>query len=93
MKYTLSKVRHPPSLVLTLKRIITVHVTKGEKYYVAKCIDLPIVSQGLTLDEVVSNFKGALELHLDGEILGKLCISPNFTVLINMELEEVYAQA
>jgi len=73
------------------RRIIQFRVFRGEKYYVAECIDLPIVTQGKTLDEVVENIREAIELHLEGEDLEELEISPHFSVLINMELE--YAKA
>jgi len=74
-----------------MKRIIQFRIYKGEKYYVAECIDLPIVTQGRTLDEVVENIKEALSLHLEGEDLEELEISPDFSVLVNLELE--YAKA
>ncbi len=73
------------------RRIIQFRVYKGEKYYVAECVDFPIVTQGRTLDETVENIKKAIELHLECEDLEKLGISPNFAVLISMELE--YAKA
>ena len=74
-----------------MKRIIQFRIYKGEKYYVAECIDLPIVTQGRTLDEVVENIKEALSLHLESEDLEELGISPDFSVLVNLELE--YAKA
>ena len=74
-----------------MKRIIQFRIYKGEKYYVAECIDLPIVTQGRTLDEVVENIKEALNLHLEGEDLEELGISSDFSVLVNLELE--YAKA
>jgi len=69
-----------------MKRIIQVKVYKGEKYYVAECLDLPVVSQGKTLDEVVANVKEAIELHLEGEDLREWDISPDFSILITLEL-------
>ena len=74
-----------------MKRIIQFRIYREEKYYVAECIDLPIVTQGKTLDEVVENIREAISLHLEGEDLEELGISPDFSVLINMELE--YAKA
>ncbi|GBD34512.1 hypothetical protein HRbin35_00237 [bacterium HR35] len=47
-----------------MKRTIYFKIYKGEKYYVAECLDLPIVTQGKTLDEVLNNIKESLELHL-----------------------------
>jgi len=75
-----------------MRRIIQVKVYKGEKYYVAECLDLPVVSQGKTLDEVVANIKEAIELHLEGEDLKELEILPDFSILINLELL-AYAKA
>jgi len=74
-----------------VRRIIQFRIYRGEKYYVAECIDLPIVTQGRTLDEVIENIKEAIDLHLEGEDFEELGISPHFSVLISMELE--YAKA
>jgi len=47
-----------------MKNIIQLYINKGEKYYVAQGIDLPVVTQGKTLDELMKNIKEAVELHL-----------------------------
>ena len=52
-----------------MKKIIQVHIYKGDKYYVAECLDLPVVTQGKTLDELVFNLKEAVNLQLEGENL------------------------
>lgn len=49
-----------------MKRIIQFQVYKGENAYVGEGVDLPIVTQGKTLDEVVANLKEALALHFEG---------------------------
>ena len=69
-----------------MKRIIQVKIYRGEKYYVAECLDLPVVSQGKTLDEVVENVREAIELHLEGESLKEWEISPDFSILVNLEI-------
>jgi len=75
-----------------MKKIISVHIFKGEKYFVAECIDLPVVTQGKTLDELVKNLKEALELHLEEESLEDLDIAPNPTIIANVELDNlIYA--
>ncbi len=76
-----------------MKRIIQVKIYKGEKFYVAECVDLPVVTQGKTLDEVVGNMREAIDLHLEGESLEEWDISPDFSVLANFELEPVHAKA
>lgn len=75
-----------------MKKIIQVKIYKGEKYYVAECIDLPVVTQGKTLDEVVKNIKEAIELHLEGEDSKEWDIMPDYSILVNFELPS-YAKA
>ena len=69
-----------------MKKIIQVKIYKGEKYYVAECMDLPVVTQGKTLDEVVKNIKEAINLHLEGEDLKEWDILPDYSILVNFEL-------
>ncbi len=76
-----------------MKKIIQVKIYKGEKYYVAECVDLPVVTQGETLDEVVANIKEAIDLHLEGENLEEWDILPDFSILANFELEPIHAKA
>jgi predicted RNase H-like HicB family nuclease len=54
-----------------MKKIIQVHIHKGEKY-VAECLDLPVVTQAETLDQLADSLKEALALHLEGEDLSEL---------------------
>jgi predicted RNase H-like HicB family nuclease len=76
-----------------MKRIIQVSVHKGERYYVAECLDLPVVTQGKTLDEVVENVKEAIGLHLEGENLKEWDLLPDYSVLVNLELPAAHAKA
>jgi predicted RNase H-like HicB family nuclease len=72
-----------------MKNIIQFRIFKGDKYYVAQGIDLPIVTQGKTLDELVRNLKEAIELQLEGENFADFDLSPNPSVLANFEIENV----
>lgn len=47
----------------------TVHavVTRDQNWYVAECLELAVVTQGHTLDELVANLREAISLHLEGE--------------------------
>ncbi|HDS44927.1 MAG TPA: type II toxin-antitoxin system HicB family antitoxin [Methanomicrobia archaeon] len=77
-----------------MRRIIQVKIYKGEKYYVAECLDLPVVTQGKTLDEVAENVKEAISLHLEGEDIAEWDILPNYSILVNFELPTAaYAEA
>ncbi|MEK7202747.1 MAG: type II toxin-antitoxin system HicB family antitoxin [Patescibacteria group bacterium] len=75
-----------------MKKLIQAHIYKGEKYYIAECVDLSVVTQGKTLDELVENLKEAIELHLEGENLTELDLIPSPAILVNLELEtKIYA--
>lgn len=75
-----------------MKKIIQVHIYKGEKYYVAECLDLPVVTQGKTLDELAINLKEAITLQLEGENLADFDLDPKPSILANLELDaQVYA--
>jgi len=77
-----------------MKKIIQVHIYKGDKYYVAECLDLPVVTQGKTLDELVSNLKEAITLQLEGENLSDFDLVAEPSVLANLEVDSsAYAKA
>lgn len=69
-----------------MKHTIQFHIYRGEKYYVAQGIDLPIITQGKTLDDLVKNLKEAVELQLEGENLADFDLAPRPSVLANLEL-------
>ena len=64
-------------------------ITKGERQFVAECLDLPVVTQAATLDELALNIREAIGLHLEGEDLANLGFSSDPTILATMELEAV----
>jgi predicted RNase H-like HicB family nuclease len=69
------------------RRTIQVRIFRGETKYVADCIDLPVVTEGETLDETVANIREAIALHLDGEDLGELGFCDDPAIVATMELE------
>lgn len=77
-----------------MKKTIQVHIYRGDNQYVAECLDLPVVTQGKTLDDLVSNLQEALSLQLEGENLENYNITPQPSVWANLELDtEVHAKA
>jgi predicted RNase H-like HicB family nuclease len=64
-----------------MKRTIQVRITRGESQYVAECLDLPVVTQAQTLDQLTANIREAIALHLDGEDLAALGLAPNQAIL------------
>jgi predicted RNase H-like HicB family nuclease len=72
-----------------MKRTIQVRISRGERQFVAECLDLPVVTQAPTLDALADNIREAISLHLAGEDLAALGISNNPTILATLELEAV----
>jgi predicted RNase H-like HicB family nuclease len=71
------------------RRTIQVHIFRGERKYVAECMDLPVVTEGETLDEVTANVREAIALHLEGEDLAELGLADDPTIVATMELDAV----
>ena len=66
-----------------LQRTIKAVIRPGDQSgYVAECLEIPVVTQGATLDEVTRNLREAVELHLAGEDLAALGLAPQPTILV-----------
>jgi len=77
---------------MALQHTIKAVVRPGEESgYVAECLEIAVVTQGATLDEVMSNLKEAVELHLASEDLVQLGLAPHPTIVVTLELEPEYA--
>jgi predicted RNase H-like HicB family nuclease len=75
-----------------LQHTIKAVIRPGEQSgYVAECVEIPVVTQGSTLDEVTRNLQDAVSLHLADEDLAALGLSPNPTVVVTMELFPTHA--
>lgn len=74
-----------------MRNIIYFNISKGDKYYVAEGVNVPVVTQGKTLDELTANIEEALALALEDEDLAQFDLGPQPSVLVNFELPLVYA--
>lgn len=63
-----------------MRRTIQVRIFRGETKYVAECLDLPVVTEADTLDELASNIREAIGLHLEREDLAELGLAPDPTI-------------
>jgi predicted RNase H-like HicB family nuclease len=72
-----------------MKRTIQVRIFRAEQKYVAECLDLLVVTEAATLDELATNIRDAISLHLEGEDLAALGLSDDPTILATMELPAV----
>jgi len=52
---------------------------------VAECLDLPVVTEAATLDELAANIREAISLHLEGEDRAAMGLSDDSTILVTMD--------
>ncbi len=69
------------------QRTIKAFVRRGERYYVAECLEIAVVTQGKTLDETIKNLHEAVALHLADEDPADFGLAPNPTLLVTLELD------
>ena len=48
-----------------MSKRLTAVIIKEEKWYVAHCVELGVVSQGKTIEEAQANIREAVELYLE----------------------------
>ena len=67
---------------MTLQHTVKALIRKGETHYVSECLEIAVVTQGKSLDEVLTNLREAVALHLEGEDLAEMGLAPNPTILV-----------
>jgi predicted RNase H-like HicB family nuclease len=55
---------------------LTAAVSREESWYVARCLEVEVTSQGQSVEEALSNLKEALELYFEDEPLPEGLESP-----------------
>ena len=61
-------------------------VRRSRGWYVGECLEVAVVSQGRTLDELVDGLREAVELHLEGEDAAALGLVPAPRLAVTYEL-------
>lgn len=69
-----------------MKRTIQVRIFRGDRKFVAECLDL---TEADSLDELAKNIREAIALHLEGEDLAEMGLAADPTILATMELPAV----
>lgn len=72
-----------------MRKVIQFSIFKGEEYFVAEGVNIPVVTQGKTLDDLIINLKEALLLFLEEEDLSKYDIQTNPAIIANIELNNI----
>jgi predicted RNase H-like HicB family nuclease len=67
------------------KKTIHFEIRFGESQYYAESLDLPVVTQGKTLDETARNLREAVALHLEGEDPAELGLAADPVIVITYE--------
>ena len=62
-----------------------------EKGYVAECMEISVVTQGMTLDETSQNLMEAVSLHLEGEDPTEFGLVAKPSLSVTFELQPEYA--
>jgi len=69
--------------------LLTAIITKEGKWFVAKCAELGVVSQGKTIEEAQNNLKEAAELYLEKETAVKKDLPQKAPFITTFELKHV----
>jgi len=69
-----------------LRRTVHAVIQRDANVFVVECLELPVVTQGGSLDQAVDNFREALALHLEGEDLESLGLVAHPDVQISYEM-------
>ena len=82
------------SSTMSLQHTIKAVIRPGEQSgFVAECLEIPVVTQGATLDEVSANLREAVVLHLEGENLAEIGLAACPSIIVTFELETSPAPA
>ncbi|MCL2842582.1 MAG: type II toxin-antitoxin system HicB family antitoxin [Oscillospiraceae bacterium] len=52
-----------------MSKLFTAVIQKDDAWYVAKCLENSVASQGETMDEAIANLREALELYYEDEAM------------------------
>ena len=65
----------------------TTVINKEGKWFVARCLELGVVSQGKTVEEAQKNLKEAVELYLEDQPKAKKYLSKQAPLITSLELK------
>ncbi len=65
----------------------TTIITREGKWYVARCVELGVVSQGKNIQEAQDNLKEAVELYLEDRPKAKRYLSKEAPLVTTLELK------
>ncbi|MDE0514386.1 MAG: hypothetical protein OXI88_21710 [Gammaproteobacteria bacterium] len=72
---------------LSLRPSIHAVVTESEGLYTAECLEVAVVTQGASLDQILINLRESLELFMSGEDHNLLGLEPDPRLVLNFETQ------
>ena len=79
---------------MPLQHTIKAVIRPGEQFgFVAECLEIPVVTQGATLDEVTASLCEAITLQLEGEDLAEIGLVASPAIIVTFEMEASPAPA
>ncbi len=72
-----------------MQRSVKVTIRPGERLFVAECADIPVVTQGATVDETIANIREAVGLFFEDEDPAAHGFVADPSLLILMEVEPI----
>jgi predicted RNase H-like HicB family nuclease len=76
---------------LVMETIVKAYITLADGYYLGECYNLPVVTQGHTLDEVVKNLREAISLALEDDFQELGFDTDNPPIIVTLELPKAHA--
>lgn len=64
----------------------TIIINKEKKWYVAKCVEFGVVSQGKTVEEAQKNLREAIELYMEDNPKAKTELSATHPLITTFDL-------
>ena len=65
----------------------TTIISQEGKWYIARCVELGVVTQGKTIEKAQENIKEAVELYLEDRLKLKRYLSKRAPLITTLELE------
>jgi len=73
-------------MIKNMTYTFTTIITKEPKWYVARCVELGVVSQGKTIEKAQQSLKEAIELYLEDQPKSKKYSSKNAPLVSTIEV-------
>ncbi len=67
-----------------MPKTVTVVIRRGEKWYVAECVEVDVITQGRTVEEALENMAEALELYFEGEEVEEVPSEPPIITVLSV---------